>query len=69
MSNVGRLFEAYIASPATQSATYGGKPNKALPPPPPAKLADGSLAPGSIEMADFPYYRKIDIPGLGTAFR
>jgi hypothetical protein len=68
-SNVARLFEAFIASPAPQAATYGGKPNKPLAPPPPVKLADGSLAPGSIEMADFPYYRKIYIPGLGTAFK
>ena len=67
-SNVARLFEAYIASPAPQAPTYGGAANKTLRPPP-EKLANGELAPGSILSEDFVYYRKIYIPGLGTAFK
>jgi len=52
-SNVARLFEAFTGSPAKQEATYGGKPS--------VPLLVG--IPDNVK----PYYRKIYIPGLGTA--
>ncbi|MEN3112151.1 DUF2235 domain-containing protein [Uliginosibacterium paludis] len=53
-SNVARLFEAFIGSPAEAAPTYGGSPN--LP-----------LKSDEVKPADFPFYRKIYVPGVGTA--
>ena len=53
-SNVARLFEAYTGSPAKQQATYGGRLSK-------------PLLVGIPENVIKSYYRKIYIPGLGTA--
>ena len=53
-SNIARLFEAFIGSPSAEIPSYGGTPSK--------PLKSKTVLP-----QDFPFYRKIYIPGLGTA--
>ena len=66
-SNVARLYEVFPGTPATQQKPAlkprilpgGSTTNRPLFPDQPFKAR-------SVEAADFPYYRKIYVPGLGT---
>ena len=66
-SNVARLYEVYPGTHATQTAPVlkprvlpGGRTVAR------SISADGAFKPASVKAEDFPYYRKIYIPGLGT---
>jgi hypothetical protein len=54
-SNIARLFEACTGSPAEQQPSYGGRKSVAFFPP-------------GIPASEMKFYRKVYIPGLGTAF-
>lgn len=65
-SNVARLYEAYPGTPAmqtplppTQEDVYGRTKTRAV-------FRDEAFKPSNIDAIDFPYYRKIYIPGVGT---
>lgn len=65
-SNVARLYEVYPGTHATQTAPVlrprvvsGGTAPRPL-------SGDEAFRPASVKAEDFPYYRKIYIPGLGT---
>ena len=66
-SNVARLYEVYPGTHATQTAPVlkprvlpGGRTVAR------SISADEAFKPASVKSEDFPYYRKIYIPGLGT---
>lgn len=67
-SNVARLYEAFIGTPAKQKepklkpAMVGGQTKERK------IFADQDFLPKGFSTDDFPYYRKVYIPGVGTAF-
>lgn len=67
-SNVARLYEAFIGTPAKQKkpkltpAMVGGRSQER------AIFADEDFRPEGFSTDDFPYYRKVYIPGVGTPF-
>lgn len=67
-SNVARLYEAFIGTPAKQTvpklkpAIVNGQSKER------AVFADKDFLPQGFSKDDFPYYRKVYIPGVGTPF-
>lgn len=67
-SNVARLYEAFIGTPAKQKepklkpAIINGRSKER------EVFGDKEFLPKGFPVADFPYYRKIYIPGVGTPF-
>lgn len=67
-SNVARLYEAFIGTPAKQTPpklkpaiVNGQRKEREI-------FPDEKFLPAGFQRVDFPYYRKIYIPGVGTPF-
>ena len=67
-SNVARLYEAFIGTPAKQKepklkpAMVNGRSKER------EMFPDKEFLPKGFQVVDFPYYRKVYIPGVGTPF-
>lgn len=67
-SNVARLYEAFIGTPAKQKepklkpAVVNGRSKER------EVFPDKEFLPKGFPVVDFPYYRKVYIPGVGTPF-
>jgi len=66
-SNVARLYEAYPGTPAAQRPpSFPPKVNADGKTTPRTPFEDKPFIPSTMKATDFPYYRKIYIPGVGT---
>jgi hypothetical protein len=66
-SNVARLYEVYPGTPAKQTApTFAPRVNPDGSTTPREVFADQKFQPSTIPDFEFPYYRKIYVPGVGT---